>query len=730
MGSNPTDRPPGLLTLAARELKVHAAQARLARYRDKPALFAAEGIVWAPGEGPADYQLEILEQLPQRRRVAVRGPHGLGKSALAAWAILWFAITREGTPGEDWKVVTTASAWRQLDHYLWPEIHKWARRLNWAKLGREPFDERTELQTLTLQLATGEAFAVASDTPALIEGAHANHLLYVFDESKSIPIATLDAAEGALASGDCYALAISTPGEPQGRFYEIHARRPGCEDWWTRHVSLKECLRAGRIGPEWAAQRKAQWGEQSAVYRNRVLGEFASSEEDGIIPLTWIEAANERWQARQESGEWGPFLRCGVDVARGGGDRTVIALRHGDAIRELRRYSGQDTMETTGQVASILSTHGGEAVVDVIGIGAGVVDRLKEQGARVTAFNAAEHSDARDGSGELAFANKRSAAWWHLREMLDPASSHQIALPPDDLLTGDVTAPHWRMTSSGKIQVESKEEIKKRLGRSPDDGDAAVMAFWEKPAAADLIYRDYIDEYAPQREDGTVDRPHWQDGTHGYLVREFAIPSTWPRFVGIAFGGTRDTALTWWAEEPGTRNYYCYREVPGGGLSGREHARRALEYHEHVIYWVGGESSEDDARQQWNMNNVPVTIPFITDPEAATDHLIGLLRERRLFVMDHLAGLRAELGSYARDLAGGGQSGLRIAERERFRLLCSVRYLASVWPARPPEVSQPEPELTVAQQRAALADAQDDAWDRRRGQVADPRGGDIWSIQT
>ncbi len=149
----------------------------------------------------------------------------------------------------------------------------------------------------------------------------------------------------------------------------------------------------------------------------------------------------------------------------------------------------------------------------------------------------------RDGSGELGFANKRSAAWWHLRELLDPAGGHQIALPPDDLLTGDVTAPHWRMTSSGKIQVESKEEIKKRLGRSPDDGDAVVMAFWEKPAAADLIYRDYIDEYAPQRQDGSVDRSQWQEGIHGYLVREFAIPATWPRYVGIAFGGTRDTAL-------------------------------------------------------------------------------------------------------------------------------------------------------------------------------------------
>jgi hypothetical protein len=82
--------------------------------------------------------------------------------------------------------------------------------------------------------------------------------------------------------------------------------------------------------------------------------------------------------------------------------------------------------------------------------------------------------------------NKRSAAWWYLRELLDPANGHGIALPPDDLLTGDLTAPHWRITSGGKVQVESKDEIRKRLGRSTDDGDAVVMAFWEerKPKAS------------------------------------------------------------------------------------------------------------------------------------------------------------------------------------------------------------------------------------------------------
>jgi hypothetical protein len=478
--TRPTPR--SLLGQVAREFAAQIAQARLERYRDDPALFVSECIAWGPGEGPTDYQLELLRELTRHRRVAVRSPHGSGKTALSAWLVLWFATTRDGIPEEDWKVVTTASAWRQLSHYLWPEIRKWARRLRWDRIGRDPFDGARELLQMSLKLATGEAFAVASDEPALIEGAHAQHLLYILDEAKAIPAGTWDAAEGALASGDCYALAISTPGEPQGRFYEVQSRKPGFEDWWVRHVTLEECIQAGRVSREWAEQRRLQWGEGSAVYQNRVLGEFAASESDGIIPLSWVELANERWLALEASGEWGEMTCCGVDVARSGEDRTVLAMRYGDAIRELRRTSRQDTMETTGAVVAAIAGHAAYAIVDVIGIGAGVVDRMREQRLNVQAFNAGEHTDWRDVSRELQFANLRSASWWNLRELLDPAQRHGIALPPDDLLIGDLTAPRWRMTSGGKILLESKDDIRKRIGRSTDDGDAVVMAFWRSMA--------------------------------------------------------------------------------------------------------------------------------------------------------------------------------------------------------------------------------------------------------
>jgi hypothetical protein len=475
-------------------------------YRHDPVAFAHDCIDWGD-EHLALYQEEILGELPQRRRVAVRGPHGLGKTCIASIALLHFALTHDGS---DWKVPTTASAWQQLTEYFWPEVHKWASRIRWDRVGRAKVT-KYELQTLKLTLTTGHAFAIASAEDERTEGAHASHLLYIFDEAKIIPPSRWDAAEGALSTGDCYALAISTPGDPSGRFYDIHSRKPGYEDWWTRHVTVDECIAAGRISPEFVQQRARQWGETSAVYQNRVLGEFCESSEDCVIPLAWVEAANRRWEAQVEvlDAHWNwiegakqnrwprwrwrdgrdakPVTALGVDIARSDfGDKTSIARQQEQTITQLDRYAIADTTPVVGYVSNLLEKwHGSYAVVDVIGIGSGPYDQLRERFAtRAVPFNASESSDARDRSRELEFSNKRAAAWWHMRELLDPAFDSQIALPPCDLLTGDLTAPRrGRMTSAGKLTVESKPDIRKRLGRSPDDGDAVVMAFYERPVA-------------------------------------------------------------------------------------------------------------------------------------------------------------------------------------------------------------------------------------------------------
>jgi hypothetical protein len=352
--------------------------------------------------------------------------------------------------------------------------------LNFLSLRGYPFGP-SEMMNLNLRLTHGAASAGASANSALIEGAHADSLLFVFDESKAIPAATFDACEGAFSgTGEAFALAMSTPGLPAGRFYDIQTRRPGYEDWHAVHVTVARAIAAGRISEQWMEQRRRQWGENSAIFQNRVLGEFFAGDEDSVIPLSWADAAVERWHEWEAAGkpDTGRPRTVGVDVARSGTDRTVLAVRNGPVITELRRFTREDTMQTTGRVKAILDADTSRtAVVDVIGIGAGVLDRLREQHALAVGFNASRGSKARDSTREFGMLNRRSEAWWSLRQALDPSGSPDICLPDDEMLLGDLSAPQWKVTSNGRIQVEDKEEIRKRLGRSTDDGDSVVQAF-------------------------------------------------------------------------------------------------------------------------------------------------------------------------------------------------------------------------------------------------------------
>lgn len=452
-------------------------RSRLKRWTDSPTTWGRECL----NVDLAGYQSEVLDALPVKKRVAVRGPHGLGKSFMGAFLVNWFATTRD-LAGKDWKIITTASAWRHLEVYLWPEIHKWAGRIDFDTLGRAPFNPRSELLDLRLKLNYGAATAVASNQPERIEGAHAEELLYLLDEAKIVPPGTWDSIEGAFSnagpdtSDNAYAFAMSTPGAPSGRFYDIHRRAPGLEDWWTRHVTLEEAITSGRISRDWADQRRLQWGEDSAVYHNRVLGEFYASDEDAVIPLAWLEAAIERWHDWDRAGRPSPGgpLWTGLDVGRGG-DESVYAHRDGWAIW----LEGNRRRDTMSQVAALQGLDG-RAIIDAAGLGAGVYDRMREVGGRPLAYVGAGKTNVRDRSGKYGFTNIRSAAYYHLRELLDPAYEPVLALPPDDLMISDLTTPTWEVTSGvpPKIKVEPKDKVVERLGRSPDRGDAIAMSMW------------------------------------------------------------------------------------------------------------------------------------------------------------------------------------------------------------------------------------------------------------
>lgn len=142
----------------------------------------------------------MLAESDACNRYAVRMGRGGGKTAFASWKLLHFVLTRDGDELHDWKALTTAGAWNQLTNYLWPEVHKWATRIKWWKIGREPFKDRVELLDTDIKLPPyGRAFAVSSDQSGFMEGAHADKVFCLFDEAAIIPDKSWDAIEGVFA---------------------------------------------------------------------------------------------------------------------------------------------------------------------------------------------------------------------------------------------------------------------------------------------------------------------------------------------------------------------------------------------------------------------------------------------------------------------------------------------------------------------------------------------------
>lgn len=214
--------------------------------------------------------------------------------------------------------------------------------------------------------------------------------------------------------------------------------------------------------------------------RSRMLkGNFGTKTDDNpwqVIPAAWVDAAVARWREDRPKGT--TLSALGVDVARGGKDKTVLARRYEAWFAPLERHPGHSTPDGPAVAALVVEALGDDKVpvnMDVIGVGTSPVDALAANNITVMALNGSEGSKAKDRSGNLGFINKRAEWWWKMREALDPDKGDNLALPPDRELRNDLIAPRWKLTVRG-IQIESKEDIKPRLGRSPDAGEAVVYA--------------------------------------------------------------------------------------------------------------------------------------------------------------------------------------------------------------------------------------------------------------
>ena len=238
--------------------------------------------------------------------------------------------------------------------------------------------------------------------------------------------------------------------------------------------------------------------------RSKLLyGDFSAGKEDNpfqVIPSEWVLLAQERWKKREKPTT--PITAVGVDVARGGKDKTIITERYDNYFAEQKIYKGHETPDGPS-VAAILQPVIKDSSrcrlnIDIIGVGGSVYDCMKPIHSETYAMNGAEGTDARDKTGHLGFLNQRAQWWWQFREALDPESGQEIALPPSRSLYVDLCTPRWKLGARG-IQIESKDDIMKRIKRSPDEGDSCVYAHASKWYAGQGLMEYYASEAEKKR---------------------------------------------------------------------------------------------------------------------------------------------------------------------------------------------------------------------------------------
>jgi phage terminase large subunit len=281
-----------------------------------------------------------------------------------------------------------------------------------------------------------------------------------------------EAAAGSMSGHNATTLMLSNPTRSSGTFFESHNRM--AHSWWTRTWSCKD---SPLVSHEFVDEMELRYGPESNAYRVRVLGEFPLSDDNTIIPYHLVEAAQNRDVVVSDEAT----VVWGLDVARFGSDATALCKRQGPIVTELRSWRGLDLMQTTGRIvaeyeALAPSKRPAEILVDSIGVGSGVVDRLQELGLPVRGVNVAESPSMGD-----TYMNLRSELWFKCKAWLEDRS---CKLPKDDQLIAELTAIRYSFTSSGKMKAESKDEMRKRGLGSPDLADALCLTMASDAATA------------------------------------------------------------------------------------------------------------------------------------------------------------------------------------------------------------------------------------------------------
>ncbi len=482
-------------------------------------------------------QVRINDSIMRNRYTAVPSSHAQGKSFFAATKVGHFIDSH--IVGSAF-AVTTAPTSAQIEAVLWRELSRVHAKADLrGRITRSGFP----------QWRVGDELIAYGRRPteiAAFQGIHARFVLLVVDEADGVSEQLFTAVDTLASSGIVRVLAIGNPDSSDSYFSRIC--RPGSgwnvvrldglrspnftkrgvapypelrqymvdndipfADSSVEHIPLNTRAewRDVLLSPEWVYERMTRWGvtrheedqpdgstkirwTEPALWLSKVRGRSPSEGSEGIIPLSWVELAIRRWQEWDDAGR--PALEgrqiFGGDIADSGKDETVISRRQGYCIVEFTRTPLQDTDTTAKRLARRLrSTPESIACIDGNGIGAGVVNQLRGMRLPVISFiGMAKAEGLYDLTGEFTFANVRTAAYWRLRELLDPVNSNvEVLLPDDEDMKIDLTVPTWTTKTGAVIAMETKESVQKRLRRSPDVGDCTVISFWPSAEGSQKI---------------------------------------------------------------------------------------------------------------------------------------------------------------------------------------------------------------------------------------------------
>jgi len=429
-------------------------------------------------------QVEILEAIRDHRLVAVQSCHGPGKSFTASCAGPWWLDVH---PLGSAFLITTAPSWAQVQTILWREIRR--RFREGRLLGRI---------TLDCQWLMGEAGAKRGDISEEIigmgrkpadydedtfQGIHARYFMAELDEACGVPEPLWNSVLALVTNEQARVLAIGNPDDPGSRFAQVCSPDSG---WFVIKISVWDtpnftgdtnCAVCGMpLGDEvleslvskvWVEDRRRDWGEGTPIWISKVDGEFPDISEDYLFPPRILEMGKRVDLAGFELG------RYGLDISRFGDSKTTLYRNRGGHIRLVDTWGMMDTVDTKNKAVSYLTSHGlvrVPATVDATGVGGGVYDMMRHERLPVNPYYGAERP-----RNPKKFRNRRSEVYWEFREAM--ANGLIDIDEQDDKLLAQLGSLKWAVIpGTDQIQVETKEDMRKRGLPSPDHADGAVLS--------------------------------------------------------------------------------------------------------------------------------------------------------------------------------------------------------------------------------------------------------------